>query len=617
MDHIASDFFTRELDEALLSGRCDIAVHSAKDLPYPIPAGLEIYCLTEAEDKSDSLVTRDGTTLMQLPAGSLVATSSAARKAEVQQLRPDLRTVSIRGNIEERIAQVDSGDVDALIVATCALKRLGLMARQAEVLPFKTHPLQGHLAVVGCVARPELKALFQPIDLRARFGSVTLVGFGPGDPGLLTLAGQEALLKADVILHDDLIDQEYLQRYAASKVYVGKRSGRHSHTQEEINNLMYEAAWSGRNVVRLKGGDPMIFAHGREELDYLRSRLIDVRVIPGISSAIALASYTHIPLTHRGMASSVAFALGHGSRIQTPTADTVVYYMGGDNLSLIAARLLEQGRPEETPVALVSHVSRPEQQSIYTTLRELRFSAIKYPTPLLMVVGEVVAFEQNYADAQHILATGTTVPEEYTAGKQRVTHTPLIKITPAMQLRAERAAQQLIPKAYDWIIFTSRYGVRFYFEALDAAHCDVRSLAHLKIASVGPTTTTELARYRLYPDVESPTESAEGIIEYFRTECPTPQHILLPRSDIALAALPRELKRQGHHVVDLAVYENHLNDAAEQVDLKAYRKILFSSPSGVEAFTKKYGTLPESTLLIAKGKTTQDKLIDELNNEKI
>ena len=156
-----------------------------------------------------------------------------------------------------------------------------------------------------------------------------MVGFGPGNPELLTLAGDKALKEADVIFHDDLVDKAYLNKYQAEKVYVGKRKGKHSHHQDEINELIYRAALSGRAVVRLKGGDPMVFAHGREEIDYMQSRFVRISVIPGISSGMALSAYTHIPLTHRGVASSFAFVTGHEKTVQTPSADTLVYYMGG------------------------------------------------------------------------------------------------------------------------------------------------------------------------------------------------------------------------------------------------------------------------------------------------
>lgn len=220
-------------------------------------------------------------------------------------------------------------------------------------------------------------------------GKVILVGFGPGDPELLTVKGLRTLERADIIFYDDLTNEEYLQNFKAGKVYVGKRSGKHSHNQDEINELIYQATLKHGLVVRLKGGDPMIFAHGREEIDFLKSRGVEVEVIPGISSAVAMASLTQIPLTHRGVARSVAFVLGHFSKTLTPNADTLVYYMGGSRLGDIATGLISEGRPSDTPVALVSNVSLPNQKTVFSTLGELT-DAVCHDTPVLIVVGNVV-----------------------------------------------------------------------------------------------------------------------------------------------------------------------------------------------------------------------------------
>ncbi|MBP5482625.1 MAG: hydroxymethylbilane synthase [Paludibacteraceae bacterium] len=162
---IPSDFFTRELDAAVLEGKADIAIHSAKDLPFPLPKGLEIYALTDAFDKSDSLVSRDHLTLAQLPSGARIATSSVMRKKELLRLREDLRVVDVRGTIGERIAQLDRGDFEGLIVASCALHRLGLSDRIAEPLPFETHPLQGHIAIVGRTGDETIQHIFSPDKL--------------------------------------------------------------------------------------------------------------------------------------------------------------------------------------------------------------------------------------------------------------------------------------------------------------------------------------------------------------------------------------------------------------------------------------------------------------------
>jgi uroporphyrinogen III methyltransferase/synthase len=604
MSAIAEDFFTRELDDAVRSGRADIAIHSAKDLPYPLPAGQELYCLTAAADKSDSLVSRDNLTLAELPSGSRIGTSSKMRREELLRLRDDVEVVSIRGTIEERIAQVDNGDIDALIVATCALQRLGLADRIAERLPFTTHPLQGNLAVTGLTGRPELKELFASADIRRGFGRVTLVGFGPGSASLLTIGGEEALRAADIIFHDDLLDSTFLAQYTAEKVYVGKRSGKHSHAQDEINELLYRAAIAGRQVVRLKGGDPMVFAHGREEIDYLKRRFVEVDVIPGVSTGIALSGLTQIPLTHRGVASSVAFVSGHGKTIQTPDADTLVYYMGGANLNRIAKALIAAGRDELTPAAIIYNVSRPDQREIYTTLKELQNSFLKGLTPVTLLVGRVVDFEQpNHL--QQVLVTGTMELKPALVCDV-TTHTPLIRMV---------SAQASLPNLmnYDWIVFTSRHGVRYFFESLQSSGQTATALRVIPVASVGPVTTEALAKYGVQPSYESPTESAEGILNYLgRKFRERSLRILLPRSDHKLAALSDGLTALGHDVTDLTVYRNIPNESAERVDPRKYTKVIFSSPTGVEAFINRYAALPDGILYVAKGKTTAEKVKEYL-----
>jgi uroporphyrinogen III methyltransferase/synthase len=511
----------------------------------------------------------------------------------------------IRGTIGERIALVDSGEIDALVVATCALKRLGLAARSSETLPFKTHPLQGHLAVVGCAGRPEIKALFAAKDIRRGYGKVSLVGFGPGDPSLLTVAGERLLGLATCIFHDDLLDRAYLERFPGEKIYAGKRKDGRRVAQDEINEMLYEAAIRGERVVRLKGGDPMIFAHGREEIDFLRSRFVEVEVVPGISAALAAAASTQIPLTHRGLASSVAFVTGHaGGEAQTPSADTLVYYMAGAQLAGLARALIASGRPPETPAALVHHVSLPEQAACYATLGELQYAVFDCPRPVLLIAGEVVSLEKGEALRQKVLLTGSS--HEAPAPSANVRHTPLIKIE---KIEANRILQEAVTHcAFDWIVFTSRYGVRYFFEALAECRADLRAFAGTRFASVGKTTTAELGKHLIRPDYEATVESSEGLLGYFKEQNVSGEHFLLPRSDKGMAQLSRELERMGNRVTDIPVYRNTPNAEAARVDLPEFRKIVFSSPSGVEAFVRMYGALPRATLLVAKGKTTAETL---------
>ncbi|MEK7720495.1 MAG: uroporphyrinogen-III C-methyltransferase [Bacteroidota bacterium] len=233
---------------------------------------------------------------------------------------------------------------------------------------------------------------------RSSYGKVWLVGFGPGDPELLTIKGYKLIKTADVIFYDDLLNKEFLLKFPSEKVYVGKRKGNHSIEQAEINELLYEAAISGKTVVRLKGGDPMLFAHGGEEIDYLERRQIEVGVVPGITAALAAAAFTHVPLTHRGIASSVSFITGHANReIQVPLSGTLVYYMGASNLQTIAEEVVRKGWSADTPVLLVYNVSGIDQEEYYTTLQKTIELPHQYKTPLIIVIGEVVRLKHNYA----------------------------------------------------------------------------------------------------------------------------------------------------------------------------------------------------------------------------
>ena len=229
------------------------------------------------------------------------------------------------------------------------------------------------------------------------YGKVTLVGFGPGDPDLLTIAGDKALAKADVIFHDDLIDQAFLSKYKGEKVYVGKRKHCHSHEQEEINQLILNSALEGNEVVRLKGGDSMIFAHGGEEVEFLKKGGVQVSVIPGISTGIAVASLTQIPLTLRGIAKSVAFITGHTSDVHLPNTDTLVCFMAGSTIHKIAVKAIAEGRNPKTPVVLVHNVSLPDQTEFLSTLEELAGSETVYPTPIIIVIGEVISSRTGLA----------------------------------------------------------------------------------------------------------------------------------------------------------------------------------------------------------------------------
>lgn len=240
---------------------------------------------------------------------------------------------------------------------------------------------------------------------RTKYGKVTLVGFGPGDPDLLTIAGDKAMSKADVIFHDDLVDKDFLEKYKAGKVYVGKRRHCHSFEQETINVLILEAALQGKDVVRLKGGDSMIFAHGGEEIEFLKENGVEVAVIPGVSTGIAVAGLTQIPLTLRGIAKSVSFITGHTTDMELPNTDTLVCFMAGSTIHKIAAKAIAEGRNPKTPVALVYNVSLPDQKEYITDLETLSLSETTYPTPIIIIIGYVVSSRKEVRIPSDCLST--------------------------------------------------------------------------------------------------------------------------------------------------------------------------------------------------------------------
>ena len=586
-----ADMFTRELDEALISKRADIAIHSAKDLPYPLDERLEVIALFPPFDQSDSLVSRDHLTLEQLPAGSTVGTSSPLRRRELLALRPDLKIVGIRGCIEERVSQVRDGKIDAAIVATCALKRLGMEDDISEVLPFETHPLQGYLAITALRGREELKTAFKREDVLHRQGKVTLVGFGPGDPELLTVKAVKALQNADIIFYDDLIGKAFLDTLNAEKYYVGKRSGCHHAEQDDINRLLLKAAREGKEVVRLKGGDPMVFGHAGEEIEYLQSNLVEVSVIPGITTASALAATTKVSLTQRGISSSVAFVNGHSAQPIVPNTETVVYYMGGARLAKIGASLQAEGWADTTPVLLVHNVSLPDEQTFETTIGELPTLTSRLPTPVIALVGDVARLRHHAAsNIRRTLYTGLVSPNpDYI-------HTPLIEIKPIDYAVPPR-------ERYDYLLFTSRYAVKHWKGGFSG-----------RIVSIGPSTTQALKTAGAEDVEQTEIDDSYGVIDYFSRQ---PRgRVLIPRSNLALDIIPEGIKALGFDVETLTVYHNVYPRCVRRVNLSNIRRVVFTSPSTIDNFITTYGDLPSHIEYVTRGRITAQHLKSR-QNEKI
>ena len=660
-----ADIFTRELDDAIRNGDADIAIHSAKDLPYPLPEDIEVIALFPAFDTTDSLVSRDHKKLSELPAGSVIGTSSPLRKKGLNELRPDLTIKGIRGCIEERVQQVKEGKFDAAIVATCALKRLGMEDEIAEVLPFATHPLQGFLAITARKGSEELRADFASQSILDKQGKVQLVGFGPGDPDLLTIKAAKAIDHADIIFYDDLIDASFLEDKKAEKVYVGKRAGYHHKEQAAINRLLLDAAREGKNVVRLKGGDPMIFAHGSEEIEYLESNLIQVEVIPGVTTASALAASQKISLTHRDFSSSVALVSGHTPQPVTPDAETLVYYMGAKQLQAIATQLIDkEGWAFNTPVLLTYNVSRSDEQTFETTLWNLRNgeeATANLPTPLIALIGNVARLKHHQASAiKPTLYTGTLPPIE--KRKADYTYTPLIEIHEyepvhwTERVKPEKAedfdeyefAEELQDNLnsfsnpyYDIFLFTSQYAVKAWFNLLRKAGKSTVAPKNVKFVSIGDTTTAALQKEGIQNIEQVEKDNTFGVIEWFNNKYqdykkaaikhqqsdwgdiyfsekdleghqPT---VFYPQSNLSNNTIAEGLHNAGYDVETISVYVNKMPQHPRRVNLNHFKRIVFTSPSTIDNFIQLYGKLPEDVEFITRGPITQAHL-DKILNKK-
>ncbi|TLU81703.1 MAG: uroporphyrinogen-III C-methyltransferase [Chlorobium sp.] len=252
-------------------------------------------------------------------------------------------------------------------------------------------------------------------------GFVSIIGAGPGDPELLTIKAERVLREADVILYDDLVSSELVDRFDARKIYTGKRKDHHHYEQEAINEEIVRHALQGEKVARLKGGDPFIFGRGGEEIEALRQHGIRYEIIPGITAAHGASAYTEIPLTMRKISSSVAFCTGHPvNKIQVPDADTLVYYMVASAVHDVLDAVAAKGRDEHTMVAIVQNATRYNQKIITGTLGELRKSEQAVSSPALLILGENInqfISDNWYSKKKKVLILGEDLvgyaPDEY------------------------------------------------------------------------------------------------------------------------------------------------------------------------------------------------------------
>src|SRR6056297_1702043 len=415
--------------------------------------------------------------------------------------------------------------------------------------------------------------------------SVYLVGAGPGDPGLITLNGIEAIEAADGIVYDYLASASLLNygRESAELIYAGKKGGDHTLSQAEINQLIVDRALSGKTVARLKGGDPFVFGRGGEEIEALIDAGVSFTIVPGVTSAIAAPAYAGIPLTHRKYASTVTFITGHEDpKKQTSTINwaalantrgTLVFLMGVKNLPHIAGRLVENGMNPETPAALVRWGTTPSQETVTGTLTTIveNVEAAGLKPPCIIIVGDVVAlrdkmqwFETRPLFGKRIVVTrarkqaSDMVSRLSTLGAQCLEF-PAIKIVPPDDFKPlDRAIENIAD--YDWLVFTSVNGVDMFFDRLFANQKDVRALGHIRTAAIGPATAERLLKFGIFRDIIPESYRAESVVEAFKNIPVKKARVLLPRAAEARPVLPEELTKMGARVDEIITYHTVLAD---------------------------------------------------------
>jgi len=450
---------------------------------------------------------------------------------------------------------------------------------------------------------------------------VYLVGAGPGDLGLLSLRAAELIAHADIILYDALVGPEIVSLFpeSATTVFVGKKSGKHSVIQQEINHLLIEACKNHNCIVRLKGGDPLIFGRGGEEMEALSEAGIAFEVVPGVTSAFAAGSFAGIPLTHRDLSRSIALCTGHlkagvdPSQICIPVADTVAFLMGIKNLPTLVEKILSQGKfTPETPVAIIENATLSNQRIFYTTLAQavaVRDSNSIVP-PSLIIVGNVASIGKKLAWQPAVRRIFLLRSSEQNKQVQQRFFRPWVRFISTPLLRFDHTPEALqlheLAEATD-IIFSSTAAVEAFFHALSLQGKDARVLSGKKIGVIGAQTRATLQSVNILADYMPRQFSARGLLqelgEDLRGRC-----FYLPQSNKSPDTLADQLRARNATVYRSRLYRTVLVRNESLVHkLSASDLVFFTSPSTVEAFFTHFTskTLPPITAVSIGHSTTR------------
>ena len=457
-------------------------------------------------------------------------------------------------------------------------------------------------------------------------GKAYLIGAGPGDPGLMTVRARDLLAACDVVLYDRLIPPGVLDGLAAELVYVGKEPGRAALPQDDINARLVELAQAGRTVARLKGGDPFVFGRGGEEAEALARAGVPFEIVPGITAGVAAPAYAGIPVTHRDGASAVAFVTGHEDPDKPESAidwdalaafpGTLVFYMGVRNLERIAWSLVEAGRSEGEPAAVIERGTTSRQRTVAGDLGSIaaRATEVGIAPPALTVVGAVADLRERLAwfeAARPLLGRSVVVTRARDQGSAlaarlaalgaEVVEAPVIRVEPL-------AGAELAPAGdYDLVCITSQSAVEPFFDALRRQGTDARGLAGVRVATIGAATAAALQARGIEPDVVPERQVAEGLVEALAGEDVDGKRVLIARAEEGRDVVPDALRERGASVDVVALYRT-LAESPSPPTLEAAARadyVTFTSSSTVRFFLEAAGdAFPRGARVVSIGPAT-------------
>ncbi len=438
-------------------------------------------------------------------------------------------------------------------------------------------------------------------------GKVYLVGAGPGDPSLITCKGMELLKQCDVVIYDSLASNQLLQHVSEQcvKLYVGKRSGQHSKTQDEINQIIVEQAKQKDCVVRLKGGDPFVFGRGGEEIEELKKQHIPYEVVPGVTSAISVPASAGIPVTHRGVSQSFHVITGHTKSSDNTLTDnyevlakldgTLVFLMGLSNLEQIIQQLLTYGKSSNTPAAVISNGTMNNQKVVRGILLDIveKVREEKITSPAIIVIGETAALA--YAEVFKLPLSHISIGLVGTKAIRTKLEKGLINLGASvftvcnMQLETTPKIHELeqeikVLEQYQWIIFTSQNAINLFFDYMNERRIDQRKLGNIKFATIGSGTKQVLEQYGYYADFVPSRYNTIDLATEFTKFANKNERILIPRAVRGSEELTRIFHDNQLNYKELGIYDVKGKLVEEIEVIRDMNCLVFASASGVDEF---------------------------------